>query len=168
MLGLGLGWLLDKCINYCVTVQDFVCNVSIKNIFIDMYNHCLNFYLFLKKEEIHSNWLFPPPFVESNSFCYSIFWYEWIIEGCWTFKDDGTDKENKGGDYWADIICWRHKDWRISTKWFNLVSMIAWIWVSQFKWLLVDRIWDCWRMNVWICDIKIIANLVVNSIFYTS
>lgn len=69
-------------VKYCTSMADFrVCDMSVKKVFIDTYNRCLAFVLFkAKSKNVHDKWIFPPLCVQDNSYSYTLFWYEWIIE----------------------------------------------------------------------------------------
>lgn len=74
---------------------DFADNIVIKKIFIDTYSKCLVFVMFRQGTGEHKDWVFPLLCVQDNSYAYTIFWYEWIIESMWNFDSDDSNDEDK-------------------------------------------------------------------------
>ena len=97
-----------KSIKYCTEMQHYaVSDIALKKVFLDTYNRCLAFVMFKSKEKkVHNKWIFPPLCVQDNSYSYILFWFEWIVEGIWTFEGDkkksgdtDEDGEDEDGDY---------------------------------------------------------------------
>ena len=83
-----------KVIDACNQYEDFVCDVTVKKIFIDCYNRCRNFVNFKLPRRMEEQWVFPPRCVQDNSYAYAIFWYEWIVEGKYELKNLNEEGSN--------------------------------------------------------------------------
>ena len=73
---------------YCNNRIEWAEDTVVRKIFIDTYNRCLPFDTFRNNNsKLHTEWVFPPPCVQDNSYNYAIFWYEWKVEGEWQVLD---------------------------------------------------------------------------------
>lgn len=70
---------------YCTEQVDYCDDLIIKRIFIDLYNRVLKFNIFRQmKKKVHEDWVFPPLLcMQDNNYGYTVFWYEWQVEGLW-------------------------------------------------------------------------------------
>ena len=84
-----------KAVKYCTESPDSVCDVTIKKVFVDTYNHCLEFTNFRGIKEVPEDWLFPPICMQDNSFGYAIFFYEWIIKSQWDADYSDSNEDSK-------------------------------------------------------------------------
>ena len=88
-------------VNYCTSMQGYeITDIAVKKVFLDTYNRCLAFVLFkAKNKKVHDRWMFPPLCVQDNSYSYTLFWFEWIIQGLWGFPSDKEEvEEGDSGD----------------------------------------------------------------------
>ena len=72
---------LYEAIEYCSDYIEQVDDVIVRKIFIDTYNCCLKFVMFKEKKDTHIEWVFPPLYMQHNSYNYMLFWYMFIVEG---------------------------------------------------------------------------------------
>ena len=81
-------------IDACTEHEEFLCDVTVKKVFIDTYNRCRNFVNFKLPRKADEQWLFPTRCVQDNSYAYAIFWFEWICEGKYKMKYQEAEDDN--------------------------------------------------------------------------
>ena len=75
--------------------SEWVDNVVIKKVFIDTYNPVLRFLTFVEGKGLHEDdWVLPPTCVQEITYCYVVFFYEWIVKGQWQMQSDSKEEES--------------------------------------------------------------------------
>ena len=83
-----------RVIDACTEHEEFLCDVTVKKVFIDTYNRCRNFVNFKLPRKADEQWLFPTHCVQDNSYAYAIFWFKWICEGKYKMKYQEAEDDN--------------------------------------------------------------------------